>query len=213
MKYKKYLMLAASALLITPVLRVSAAVIAPVSALSATGNLSSRPIEEAINGNGLSSGGTSGDVLSETHLVNSGNSGLYWIGTVSGAALTFTLASAETLDAVHIWTYSRTGETDRGMQSFDISFSTNGGVSFGTPIGISGVSIGDYPNPITVQTFGFTAQTGVTDIRIDNIINYGDPNYVGLSEIRFESSVPEPSTAILAGLGLAGLCLRRRRRK
>ena len=41
--------------------------------------------------------------------------------------------------------------------------------------------------------------------------NYGDSDYVGLSEIRFSSAVPEPTTTALLGLGGLALILRRRK--
>lgn len=182
-------------------------IITPSAATSATGNLSGRPIGETINGSGLSG---VGDILEQTHAVNSGNSGLYWIGNLAGASLEFGLPGASAVDAVHLWSYSRTGEIDRGIQSFDISFSTDGGSNFGTPISISGVLIETYPDPIEVQSFNFAPQTGVTDIRINNIVNHGDPTYVGLSEIRF-SAVPEPAPLALLGLGGLWLLARRRR--
>lgn len=190
----------------------AAIIFTPDSAWSATGALSSsRSITEAIDSSGLSGGGTSGDILSETHAVNDGNDD-YWIGDLSGAALEFDLAGPSTVDTVHLWTYSRTGQTDRGMQSFTISFWVDGGTEFANGINITDVDEGNYPNPIAVQSFGFASQSNVTKIRIDNIVNHGDGSYVGLSEIRFGNSIPEPASLALVGLGSLLIAGRRRQR-
>jgi len=181
---------------------------------SASGNLSNRPLDEALNGNGLSSGGTSGNILAETHNVNSGNSGEYWLGSLSGAALTFELPQATEIDALHLWTYARGGEDPRSMSSFDLSFSTNGGSSYDTMISITGVTMGDSSVPIPVQTFSFAAQSGVTHLLIDNIDTHdtaASEDFVGISEIRFGGVIPEPASAALMGLGTLLIAGRRRR--
>jgi hypothetical protein len=172
-----------------------------------------RDLGHTIDSTGLSSNGTSGDILSETHSNNDSNSDLYWLsgltgGNVAGEVLTFTLQSASVVDAVHMWGYDRTGDTKRSIQSFDLSFSTNGGGTYANTIALTlAVPSAD---PIPVQTLNFAQQTGVTHIRITNMTNYGDSNYVGLSEIRF-SAVPEPTTTALLGLGGLALILRRRK--
>lgn len=209
-----FLSFAAAILALSAIATNAAVIITPAGAISSLPSLSNRPIGEAINGNGLSSGGASADILTETHSANSGNSGLYFVADGTGASplssltMTFNLSAPSLVDTVHIWTYSRGGETDRAISSFDISFSTDGGSNYGTAIALTGwaqVPVDDIP----VQSMSFASQSAVTHIRINNVVNHGDPSYTGLSEIRF-GAVPEPSAALLGGLG--GLLLLRRRR-
>jgi hypothetical protein len=193
-----------------------AAIITPSSATASSTIGAPRTIDKTIDGSDLSSGGLSGDILSETHANNNSNSGGYWLstntgGNVAGEVLEFTLPSASDLNAVHIWGYHRTGSSSRSIKTFDLSFSTDGGISFPTTIAMSGlVGPGD---PISVQTLPFSEQSGVTDLRISNIANFGDGNYVGLSEIRFGSPelIPEPASLALLGLGGLAMLVRRRR--
>jgi hypothetical protein len=53
-------------------------------------------------------------------------------------------------------------------------------------------------------------------IAIDILENLGDPSFVGLSEImvyqHLQSTIPEPATLSLLGLGLLAVARRRRRR-
>ena len=205
MKNKKMI---AGLLLAVAVSSANASIVAIDSADSSLGGLSSRDIDKAIDGSGLSG---VGDILTQTHSINSSGSD-YFLGAI-GTTLTFDLVVASTVDAVELWTYARTGEDLRGMQSFDISFSTDG-INYSPTIAISGVAMGLGTDPSTgVQTLDFASQTSVTNIRIDNITTFdtgGNIDYIGISEIRF-SAVPEPSTTAL--LGLCGLALILRRRK
>ena len=212
---KHTLTLAASALLIAVGTSADAAVITPTSATSTSTIGGVRTIDKTIDASDLSAGGLSGDILSETHTNNDSNSGGYWLstntgGNVAGEVLTFTLEEATDISGIHMWGYERIGSTSRTMKTFDLSFSTDGGANYTTTI--AKASLGNFaaPNdPIGVQTKTFATVSGVTTIKISNIENFGDANYVGLSEIRFEV-VPEPGS--LALLGLGGLLIARRRR-
>ncbi len=46
-------------------------------------------------------------------------------------------------------------------------------------------------------------------VRFTNLTDYGDPDYMGLSEIRFV--VPEPASLSLIGVAAIGLLSRKRR--
>ncbi|MDT8389959.1 MAG: PEP-CTERM sorting domain-containing protein [Lentisphaeria bacterium] len=71
---------------------------------------------------------------------------------------------------------------------------------------------------LTVNNFTsdlFTmATTGFTFDSANGFIGFGSVNdSIRFDNVIFSSEIPEPSTAILAGLGLMGACFRRRRRK
>jgi hypothetical protein len=199
----------------------AATIVTPTGASSSTTIGSPRIIDATIDGSDLSSGGLSGDILSETHAPNNDKAG-YWLsasGAPSGGeVLEFTIPKSD-IDAIHHWVYTRNGETDRGLKTFDISFSTDNGATF--PTTITAATLGDFSGPPPVaallpQSKTFALQSGVTDIRLSNLVNFGDSSYIGLSEIRFggpEGEVPEPATLVLASLGVLGLGGYARRRR
>jgi hypothetical protein len=155
------------------------------SAAHATASLSGRPISATIDASGLSSGGTSGDILGETHDNTNAN---HWEGVQPGVVLTYTLAGASDVDRVHIWNDMYT--TGRGVQGFDISFSTDGG-SYPTSIALSGFVDGDN----SVQSKSFAMQSDVTHIRFSSLTGgteeWGSA-YAGLGEVRFAKPTAYP---------------------
>ncbi len=176
--------------------------ITPVSAASTTTVGGSRTIDYTIDGSDLSSGGASTDVPAETHQVNSDSAG-YWLsgsGAVSGSeVLTFDLGGTFDVTGIHQWLYTRTGpETDRGFKTFDVYVSTDGGSSYS--LGVSAATLGDFAEPavgdLPAVTKTFATQSGVTHIELRNLVNFGDPSFYGLSEIRFQGgpAVPPPAT-------------------
>ena len=215
MKNKKMI---AGLLLAVGVSSASAAVlITPDGATSSTTVGGTRTIAEAINNSDLSGTGIS---VTETHLINSDSAG-YWLSasTAVGSGtetISFDLGGTYDVDTIHQWVYTRSGATKRGLQTFDIAFSTNNGVSYSTAVTAASLSMGAFTEPavtaLPAQTRTFTEQTGVTNIQFSNLQNFGDTSYFGLSEIKFEgTAVPEPSSVALLGLGGLGLLIRRRR--
>lgn len=204
----------------------AATIITPTGAISTTTVGGSRTIDAAIDGTGLSGGGLSGDILTETHASAGGSTGYYLSDAYSPAAnvanevLTFDLGNGAAFDvnAIHLWAYNRIDEEGRGIITFDIAFSTDGGSNFSAPVlasslGMSDFSLGVSDSSATsaVQSRAITTQFGVTDIQISNITN-GGSDRIGLAEIRFGAApVPEPTTAMLSGLAGLMLLLRRRR--
>jgi hypothetical protein len=196
----------------------AAVLITPIGATSTTEIGATRNIGETIDNSGLSGTGAS---VTETHSVNSDNNGPYWLsasGDNAAEVLTFDLGATYDVDTIHQWVYTRGGETDRGLQTFDMSFSTNGGISYGATVSAASLGMANFSeptaNPLPAQTRTFTEQTGVTHIRFSNITNFGDGNFIGLSEIKFEGDltvIPEPSSIALFALGGLGLFIRRRR--
>lgn len=198
-----------------------------------------RVIGNTIDGLGLSG---VGDILTQTHALNTTNSagsapwtGHYWL-SASGAVnqndgtnwwsstevLTFTLPAlspVEAINALHLWNYDRVSDNPtRALRQFDVSFSTDGGATFGNTITLT-----DFLGPnspgyarvdgrIPVQSRFFDEQLGVTHIRIDNIFIQGANAFMGFSEIRFGAVViPEPGRSLLGAFGLMCLLVRRNR--
>lgn len=196
-----------------------AAVITPISGTSTSTIGAPRTIDAAIDGTLLSSGGLSGDILSET-VSGAGSSG-HWLSAISAIdddanfrstteVLTFDLGGTYNVDAFHLWAYIRS-ERGRGLESFDLSFSSDG-TNFSNTITLSGWVIGPSSGTDTVQTQTFTAVNNVTHVRMTNLTTFNSTNYIGISELRLGgTAVPEPSLLSLFGLsGLLLLCRKRR---
>lgn len=197
-----------------------ATIVTPIGVTATTSGLSNRGIEKTIDGSGLSG---IGDILTQTH-VNagiSGDDGYYLSNLLAGGSdpaaaeiIEFDLGGAATVAAIHVWQYDRsnTDWNGRGISTFDLAFSTDGGATFSTVL--SGFSLTEEPaNGVAepVQSLTFASQSGVTDIRIQNInIFDATQDRIGLSEVRFDT-VPEPGS--LALLGLGGLLVASRRRR
>jgi large repetitive protein len=169
-------------------------VIQPSGVTTTGGNLSGRPIGTTIDGSGLPING--GAILTETHSV--ATSGQYWIsasGNPSGVQFDFDLGGTFDVDSVHLWQYTvASGAKVRGLKTVDITFSTNGGVSYGGliddfgPFAI-GASVAD-----SAETLPFTSVSGVTHIRFTDSANQGDGTYTAFNEIRFGGPVPVDTT-------------------
>ena len=155
-----------------------------------------------INGSGLSG---VGDILTQTH---QSTHTLGWLIESLDPAneLAFIwLGETADLTGVYIWQYEQAGCcTGRGVNSVDVSFSTDGGATYGAPISLSFDSAAVNPGDEIAQTRTFSAQTGVTNVKFTNMTDFPsglNPGWQGLNEVRFEgTTISLPPIVHPAGL-------------
>lgn len=203
MKTKTTLLLATSILAAGTA---NAVIISGVSASSSVGTFSSYSINNLTNGVGLSSldiEATHGNHYSDMWMSDEATTGV----------LTFDLGGLYAVSAVDIWQYNYSNNAERGVQDFDILVSTDG--SNFTPL-FTDLTLAISQNESTIDSQQFwLSNINATHIQIDIKSNYGEPYYVGLSEVQFSTGlVPEPSSyALLAGITGLTLTLARRRKR
>ncbi|MBT8043473.1 MAG: Ig-like domain-containing protein [Verrucomicrobiae bacterium] len=166
-------------------------VITPTSATSSTNVDVNRVISKAIDGSGLVDQSDASSELDDTHVYGSGyNVWLSNASAVSGGTeeLTFDLGGTYNIDTVYHWPYTR--DNNRNLLTFDISYSTDGGTTFSTPVSAASLGManwgiqGNDRSDSVVETRTFSTLSGVTDIRFSNLQNHGG-SYFALGEIRF----------------------------
>ena len=127
------------------------------------------------------------------------------------ADFVFALTGTNSLSGILIgnyWEPAYGGQTQRGISTFGLQVSTDGGISYSA--NLQTVNPAQSTGNIQYIDLG-TTYTGVTNVKFNDVTNfYNDGSDVmGLNEVRF-TVVPEPSAALLGGLGM--LCLLHRRR-
>lgn len=147
-----------------------------------------------------------------------GGSGNYFAPTPNTAPrLVFDLGSDVNLGEISVWGYADTNFN--GMKNFDIRFATDadGDSGFGTSILDSHSFVLDshLVTPRRSFTFDHVIARFVELTPTDNFFESGaGGDRVGLGEVAFEVTariIPEPTTAMLGLIGMAGLAIRRRR--
>ena len=186
---------------------------------SVTASSSFSPATLMIDGSGFDTAGqaaiANGASVPSTWPTSQGLFDTNWVSNIDPVNLTVTFhfSSLSDVGSLHFWNYD--GDVPgRSVQQFDIAFSADG-TSWSAAQTFSGLPKESANNQ---GNAGITlalsqAQTGVQWARLTNIANYGD-RFTGIEEVRFISSVPEPSTwaMMVAGLGaLAGIRRLRRR--
>lgn len=121
--------------------------------------------------------------------------------------LVFDLGSSVALNEISIWGYAN--DNANGLISANLRFSDTTAFS-GAPVSISGIT-----QPVTPrQSFSFPDVNAryVELVPTDNLFGIAPPggDRVGMGEVAFAQPIPEPSSALLALLGLAGVVRRRR---
>ncbi|MDX2269870.1 MAG: hypothetical protein NW208_17340 [Bryobacter sp.] len=200
----------------------SGAEIIPVSITAST----TQPGMEAvslINGSGLA-GNLHGNQPSDMWLSDNFNPG----SDMPFGILTFSLLGPETLRSFEIWNYNEDDALAQGVSFFELRY-TAGGASlsagwFNLAIGTGGAG--------AAQVFVLPSEIVAESLTLNLVANHGDPNYLGLSEIKFYSNalntnttptvgeedpptntdLPEPSSALFVLAGGAALAALRRSR-
>jgi len=131
------------------------------------------------------------------------------LGEWSIATVTYTFAKAVNITGGHFWQYGGDG-VERSLYSADIYVSSNG-----IDYTAAGTLLPGYQESSTATldpgvNFSLTAN-GVRYVRLQNLHPYAEDTtnnaqqMVGFGEIRFVGTVPEPSTIVMAFVGLVGL--------
>jgi hypothetical protein len=137
----------------------------------------------------------------------------YATGDASGAGQFVTYYLGGTYDLSSVVTFGGWADGGRDEQLYDVLSSTDG-VNFNTLASFAGVNIGS-GTPIShrvalTEDSLFHLATGITHIRI-NFLDV-ENNFTGYTEIDvFGDLVPEPTSAVTAGLGALGVLALRRR--
>ncbi len=173
-------------------LTVAGDVITPTAATSTTWQTGgNRVITKTIDGSGLSDISDPASELDDAHPYVSNTDSPYWLnnGAVSAEVVEFNLGGPHDISGVHYWKYTR--DASRNIKTFDISFSTDGGTTFSTPVAAASLNMADWSQSLGnrgdsyAELRTFDTLSGITDIRFSNIQVYGG-SLIGLHEIRFE---------------------------
>lgn len=187
----------------------SAAIIA-VSSVSTTAAASNGTnIDSIINGSGLAEALTDANKLTVIHTGGLNLSNQFLCDNVNNTTFTFNFTGGATIGEILVWNYSQ--NDIRGLDAIsNVEVDTGSGFN----------SILTNINLLTASAAGDRAQSinlgsnfaGVTAIRLT--VAQGDTGggetAGGFNEVAFANSVPEPSVALLGGLGVL-VALRRRR--
>jgi hypothetical protein len=178
--------------------------------VSASGEWGGFEATKTFDSVGLSATPTLANVATVTQAVDGGGAGM-WLGPTTPVprSITWNLGAEYDLDGAWIWNYQQTNAQERGIDDFTIYVGGSGDAAATTPLGAANISL--YPTGSTAQLAefeGFSA-SGVQYVRFE--MADANSNAIGLSEVRFQEAVPEPTTTALLGLGGLALILRRRK--
>ena len=105
-------------------------------------------------------------------------------GTHTQSWLEFDLPEVHELGSILVWNYNERGHTQRGIKRADISVWTakSGWQKIHNDfIFAEAEGSFDYDQPIPIQLNGIKVQK----LRLDDLMNLGDDEYIGLSEVQF----------------------------
>lgn len=153
--------------------------IAPTAVQASSSDTGSAAVN-LINGNGLRDFNLDG--LDE----HSGDPSKMWRTTKGDAKswVEFDLGTPRKLNAICVWNYNETWHTNRGVQKMNVSVWTQetGWRKIREGLTVDQAEGGNgYDEPIVIALDATTAQK----VRFDDLANFGDPDYVGLSKVQF----------------------------
>jgi len=155
-------------------------------------------ISKIVDGSGLQD--RNNDGLPE-HSANPSDMWLSAKGQITGW-IEFDLGNPRILDGIEVWNYNQSDGTRRGIQKADISVWTKeaGWKKVKKDFEFDRASIGDeYDDPTFINMDAIAA----AKVKFDEIKNFDDVNYVGLSEVRFyEVAGPQAVRPLPADGGL-----------
>jgi hypothetical protein len=159
-------------------------------------------VQNIINGAGLNQAGT----LHDWNWQN------MWVTNDTGTGwLKFDLGAVYSLDYSLVWNYNGVCcGLDRSVKNMDVLLS-NDGVNF--TYFNSFVLTEGTGNWIPADTLSLTGASA-RYIEFNLLSDYGDPDYIGLSEVQFygPTGTPEPATMLLLGSGVLAVARKLRNR-
>jgi hypothetical protein len=169
-------------------------------------------LTNTVNGNGLSSLS-----LTATHAATTPvNSWVSSQGVLTGQ-ITFSLGGLFTVDSFSFWNQNGGGpgaDGSTGIRNVQVLTSTDGTIF--TPLAGGPTSFAQVTGIANLppEVFSFTA-ISATHFRFVVLSNWGDTAETGFAEVGFNgvSAVPEPTSLLLLGTGLAGIATRVTRRR
>jgi hypothetical protein len=185
-----------------------------ISTVTATTNMGSgfgTSLTNTVNGVGLTSLS-----LTATHGATvPRNSWVSAQGVLTGQ-ITFNLGGLSSVNSFSFWNQNNGGPGlagSTGIQGVQVLYSTDG-TTFTALLGGPSVFARETGNTSSPQIFSFTA-VNAAFFRFVVLSNYGDPGQTGFAEVGFNrvTAVPEPTTMLLLGTGLAGIGAKVRSRR
>lgn len=168
------------------------ALITPVSVTSSTSASDAGPASNLIDGSGIPQTLTEQNYTSQAHFyANSGNSWetkRVWIGDYFDSepipVLTFDLGGLHEVGEMVVWALLQSSPYPNQAKSFEVSFSTDGGVTFHHREHVTS----DLVTHRGQTTLPFQTPRVANAIRVRVMDNQGRSTSVGISEVRFHAS-------------------------
>lgn len=187
----------------------NAALITGVTATTNMGSGFGTDIVNTVNGIGLSSLD-----LTATHAGTLPNNSWVSSGTTTGSIF-FDFGQSFLVDSFSFWNQNGGGpgaSGSTGINSLNILYSVDG-ISFSSLFAGSSIFSQVTGTNASPEIISFSV-VNARYFRFDVLSNHGDINQTGFAEIAFNdtTSVPEPASIALLGLGLAGIGFSRKKK-
>lgn len=167
---------------------------------------------DTVNGSGMS--GLTPGVMGGVHNNNAGD--MWQIGNVTNGTgnITYDLGAIYSLDSFQVWNFNEVNlGPARSVRDVVVTYGET--LALGSTLGsVTQFAAAPGTNNYAGQVFTF-APISARFVRIESLNNYGGDR-VGLAEIQFNSApaatvIPEPSSAVLLGIGGLALVMLRRK--